>query len=137
MRTPGEHGRKVSMSSANLPDRASLDYLKKLAKERLRDLRATDPAAQMSKATLDGPRHCGFSSWRALKAEVDRRRMPATAAFFTACRSGYATPLNAMLLAEPLLGRERNAEGSTGLHAAIAHPDCVRLLLQHGADPNA
>jgi ankyrin repeat protein len=125
------------MSSANLPDRASLDYLKKLAKERLRDLRATDPSAQLSKAQLDVARHYGFSSWRALKAEVDRRRMPATAAFFTACRSGDATSLNAMLLAEPLLVRERNAEGSTGLHAAIAQPDCVRLLLQHGADPNA
>src|SRR4030095_4471289 len=105
MRTPGEHGRKVSMSSANLPDRASLDYLKKLAQERLRDLRATDPSAQLaqgqigvaraSEAHLARPRPYGFSSWRALKAEVDRRRMPATAAFFTACRSGDATSLNA------------------------------------------
>lgn len=33
--------------------------------------------------------------------------------------------------------RERTPEGSTGLHLAVAHLDAVRLLLEHGADPNA
>ena len=29
------------------------------------------------------------------------------------------------------------AGGTTGLHLAVRHPDAVRLLLEHGADPNA
>jgi hypothetical protein len=33
--------------------------------------------------------------------------------------------------------RERTAEGTTGLHRAVRHVDAVRLLLEHGADPNA
>ena len=64
------------MSTSRLPERASLDYLKKLAKERLRDMRATDPAAKLASAQLAVAREHGFPSWRALKAEVDRRRAP-------------------------------------------------------------
>ena len=60
-----------------------------------------------------------------------------TAAFFAACQSGDTASLKAMLQAEPSLVREGNADGATGLHVAIAHPDCVRLLLQHGADADA
>ena len=60
-----------------------------------------------------------------------------TEAFFAACEAGDVTALRALLAKEPSLLHSRNAEGSTGLHAAIAHLDAVRLLFQHGADPNA
>ncbi|MBI4501082.1 MAG: hypothetical protein HY700_07970 [Gemmatimonadetes bacterium] len=53
--------------------RASLEYLKKLAKERLREMRRTDPKAQLAAAQRDIAREQGFPSWRALKAELDRR----------------------------------------------------------------
>ncbi len=43
------------MSIPNLPKRASLEYLKKLAKERLRDLRRTDPAAQAAGCRMSVP----------------------------------------------------------------------------------
>lgn len=125
------------MSHAQLPERPSLDYLKKLAKERLRELRKAKPATQLAAAQLAVARDYGFASWRALKVEVDRRRAPALAAFFAACRAGDAAALRALLEAEPALARERDEEGSTALHAAIAHPECVRLLLAQGADPNA
>ena len=36
------------MSSSDLPDRASLEYLKKLAKETLREMRRTNPDAMFS-----------------------------------------------------------------------------------------
>jgi ankyrin repeat protein/uncharacterized glyoxalase superfamily protein PhnB len=121
----------------NLPQRPSLEYLKKLAKERLRELRVANPATQLATAQLAVAREHGLPSWRALKAEVDRRRAPALEAFFAACRAGDAAVLSALLEREPELVGERNREGSTGLHLAVAHPDCVRLLLQHGADPNA
>ncbi len=124
------------MSASNLPERPSLDYLRKLAKERLRELRAADPATRLSTAQLAIAREYGFSSWRALKAEIDRRQAPRREAFFAACQAGDAAALKALLETEPKLVRERNKAGSTGLHVAVAHPGCVRLLLQHGGDPN-
>ena len=62
--------------SLNLPERASLEYLKKLAKKRLAALRATHPATKLSGAQLAIAREYGFSSWRALKAEIERRQAP-------------------------------------------------------------
>jgi len=38
--------------SRNLPARPNLDYLKKEAKDRLDDLRRTDPSAQLADAQL-------------------------------------------------------------------------------------
>ena len=70
--------------SLNLPERASLEYLKKLAKERLATLRATSPATKLAHAQLAIAREYGFSSWGALKAEIDRRRAPNVAEFVRA-----------------------------------------------------
>lgn len=127
----------MASSRRSLPERASLDYLKKLAKERLRELRKRDPAAKLATAQLEIARSYGFPSWRALKAEIDRRRAPRVDAFFAACRAGDTASLTDLLEAEPSLVREHDAAGGTGLHAAVAHPEAVRLLLAHGADPNA
>ena len=60
-----------------LPDRPSLEYLKKLAKDRLPELRRTDPRARLADAQLAVAREHGFTSWRTLRAELDRRRAPA------------------------------------------------------------
>ena len=57
-----------------LPQRPSLEYLKKLAKDRLQALRRTDPRAKLADAQLAIARDHGFPSWRALKAEVEERR---------------------------------------------------------------
>ena len=40
------------MSTSKLPERASLEYLKKLAKERLREMRKSDPHAKLAAALL-------------------------------------------------------------------------------------
>jgi len=124
------------MPSEGLPERASLEYLKKLAKERLAGLRRQDPAARLSAAQLAVARAHGFSSWRALKAEVDRRRRPALEAFFAACSAGDVSALRGLLDRDPGLVRERS-RGTTGLHVAVRHPDAVRYLLERGADLNA
>jgi ankyrin repeat protein len=125
------------MSKSQLPERASLEYLKKRAKERLLELRRRDPRATLAAAQLAIARDYGFPSWRALKAEIDRRRAPMLASFFSACQAGDLATLRDLLAREPRLVRERDSSGSTGLHRAVAHLDAVRLLLEHGADPNA
>jgi ankyrin repeat protein len=123
--------------SLNLPERASYEFLKKLAKERLAALRATQPAARLADAQLGVAHEYGFSSWRSLKAELDRRRAPNVTEFMQACAAGDTVALRELLKKDPALARERVASGSTGLHLAARHPDAVRLLLECGADPNA
>ena len=120
----------------SLPERASYEFLQKLAKDRLSKLRATHPTAKLAAAQLSIAREYGFSSWRALKIDIDRRRTPHIAEFMRACTAGDVNALEDLLKKEPGLARERVASGSTGLHLAVRHPDALRLLLQHGADPN-
>ena len=125
------------MAKSQLPDRASLEFLKKRAKERLLEMRQRDPRVKLAAAQLAIAREYGFPSWRALKAEIDRRRGPTVGAFFAACRAGDVATLRDLLRQEPGLARERAPEGNTGLHLAVEHLDAVRVLLEHGADPNA
>ncbi len=129
--------RGVSMSMAQLPDRASLEFLKKRAKVLLLELRQRDPRAKLADAQLAIAREYGFPSWRALKAEIDRRRAPILTSFFAACHTGEVATLRDLLTRESGLVRERTPEGRSGLHLAVAHVDAVRLLLEHRADPNA
>jgi ankyrin repeat protein/catechol 2,3-dioxygenase-like lactoylglutathione lyase family enzyme len=127
------------MSNSELPERASLEYLKKLAKDRLRQLRRGQPQAKLAVALLAVAREHGFPSWRALKAEVARRQAAHAHRFFEACAQGDVMTLSSLLAADPGLVHARDAHGATGLHAA-AHRgwlDAARLLLEHGADPNA
>ena len=126
-----------------LPDRPSLEYLKKRAKERLRQLRRADPGAKLTDAQLAIAREYGFSSWRALKAEVDRRQSTSITRFFEACGAGDLEGVRRLLAEDPSLVRVGNPAAPhgrwTGLHTAAHRTqlDVVRLLLQAGADPNA
>jgi ankyrin repeat protein len=123
--------------SLNLPERASYEFLKKLAKDRLAALRTANPTAKLAEAQLAVAREYGFPSWRALKAEIDRRNAPNVAEFMRACAAGDVDALRKLLKTDPGLARGHVAAGSTGLHMAIRHPDALRLLIEHGADPNA
>ena len=131
------------MSNSKLPERASLEYLKKLAKDRLRELRRADPRAKLATALLAVARDHGFSSWRALKAEIEQRQKNNLALFFEACGKGDIEALRGLLANDPSLVRVERPNsryhGWTGLHSAAqgGHVDAVRLLLEHGANPNA
>jgi len=128
---------------SKLPERASLEYLKKLAKDRLQELRRTDPRTKLAAALLAVAQDHGFSSWRALKAELDRRQQREVARFFAACAGGNVDVLHSFLMNDPGMARASNPDaphpGWTGLHAAAkgGHLEAVRLLLEHDADPNA
>jgi hypothetical protein len=75
-----------------LPAHPSLEHLRKEAKQQLGLLRKRAASAQLTDAQLLVARTYGFTSWRALKLEVDARR--------TAL--GLAPPL---ILADMLPGR--------------------------------
>lgn len=131
------------MANSQLPERASLEYLKKLAKDRLKALRQTEPRAKLATALLEVAREHGFSSWRALKAEVEQRRASAAARFVDACGTGDLDTVRAMLEQDAGVARAvhptRPHGGWTALHEAArrGRSDVVRLLLAHGADPHA
>ena len=55
-----------------LPAQPNLEHLKNEAKQRLKALRAADPAARLATAQLALARDYGFASWRQLKAHVDK-----------------------------------------------------------------
>jgi ankyrin repeat protein len=129
--------------NSKLPERASLEYLKKLAKDRLRELRRADPRANLAAALHAVAQDYGFPSWRALKAELDQRHQKEVARFFEACAKGDVDVLRGFLLNDRSMARVSNPDaphqGWTGLHAAAksGHLQAVTLLLEHGADPNA
>jgi ankyrin repeat protein len=122
-----------------LPDRPSLEFLRKLAKDRVAELRRRDPAARLADAQRLVAREHGCASWRALRAELDRRRAPTdrVVELFAAIRRAETAPVERLLAAEPALANARDDEGATPLLAAVdAHrAGLIPLLLRHGADP--
>src|SRR5262249_50231913 len=133
---------KASMKKAKLPERASLEYLKKLSKDRLRELRRADSGAKLAAAQLAVARDYGFPSWRALKAEVDKGRPDDSSLFFAACAKGDVETLRTWLANDSGMTRIGDPKGDypgwTGLHTAAraGHLETVTLLLRYGADPN-
>lgn len=127
------------MSIADLPPRPSLEFLKKLAKERLEELRRSDPKAQLATALLTVARDHGFTSWRALKAHVEERRQQRVHDLVETCRRGDPAAVEPLLVAEPDLARSYDVHGTTALHAAAAggHRAVVEQLLRHGASVKA
>ncbi len=120
------------MTSQQLPERPSLEHLKKLAKALLRDAQAQDPAAlarfrilpaglgALSLALHDAQsviaREHGFASWNALREHVEERTLTFEAAVdeFVRCATGDAPGRARRLLA---------------LHPGIAHANLQAELV--------
>jgi ankyrin repeat protein len=127
-----------------LPERASLDWLKKTARQNLRAMRATDAGAKLADAQRLLARDYGFASWRALKAHVEKAPPEAlVAAFLRAVGDGETARVRSALAAEPRLANAVGPHPYWGgrpqpLHVAIEtkRRDMFDLLLAAGADPN-
>lgn len=123
--------------SLTLPDAPNLEWLRKQAKQRLKELRQADSGAKLADAQLDLARRYGFPSWRALKAHVDSLTIDGQ--LFDAARKGDAATLRALLDAHPDKVYVRNQPYEHTLLHVAAHNgrlEAVDLLLKRGIDPN-
>jgi ankyrin repeat protein len=124
-----------------LPDRPSLEYLKKLAKDKLQGLRRADSTARLADAQLAVARQHGFTSWRALRAHLDggqlAERVSRAEELFAAIKRGDEATVERLLAADRTLANARDVEGSTPLLTAVDfhRAALVPVLLRHGADP--
>ena len=126
-------------SVSTLPARASLEYLRKLAKDRLVVLRTTNPHAQLATALLAVAQEHGFSSWRALKTEFDRRHAAGARRLFDAIdRRDTATVRSLLREDRALIHARHPRHDASPLHHAATCGDLetTRVLLDAGADPN-
>ncbi len=126
-----------------LPPRASLEWLKKTAKQNLRALRADHPGAKLAEAQRDLARDHGFPSWRALIAHLEGSPPDEAeaAAFLLAVGDGEVEGVRAALAARPALANAVGPHPYWGgrpqpLHVAIEarRRDMFDLLLAAGAD---
>lgn len=74
----------------SLPARPDLDWLRKTAKQKLKEFRQARPEAKLHEAQLVVAREHGFASWRALKARIDALNPDAAARsrIFAAAQAG-------------------------------------------------
>ena len=130
-----------------LPPRPSLEHLKNEAKQRLKTIRAQNPAARLAEAQLLVARSYGFPSWRKLKFYIDAMNDSAHQ-LVNAVRLGDLDAMRAILDNHPDLV---NTSGDVHpamrpsdtltmrlIHLAIAEAqaDALRLLIARGADLN-
>ena len=145
--------------SQSLPLRANLEWLKKLSKERLAELRVSKPDAALSEAQFLVAREYGFPSWRRLKFEVDKRQSvltrmaraladdtapvpendPQLIELFKAIKDGDTNTVRGLVLARTALVRAYGPDGQMALHVAAEYndPTIGTILVACGADPEA
>lgn len=118
-----------------LPAQPHIDWLKKTAKERLQELRASDPSAKLALAQREVANDYGYKSWRALKGHVDTVSLAGK--IVAAAATGDADELARLLNGHP---RKIDVTGGAWdrplLHHAAGggHIACVELLLARGFD---
>jgi ankyrin repeat protein len=144
----------------SLPERASLEWLRKTAKQTLIALRAAHPQSTLADAQLAVAREYGFSSWRALKKHVDEANAAAAGQaseamppgdgetrdhtvqrFLRLVATGPIDAIRMLLVAQPGLVNVIGPHPFWGgrpqpLHVAIesGRADVFELLLDAGAD---
>lgn len=123
--------------SQSLPPRASLEQLRKQAKNLLKKWKETDPRRTLSEAQHTVAQEYGFKNWAALKKHLAPN--PEVEDLIRAVVRGDLAQADEILKSRPELLNERGSNGTrTPLHfAAIGgREDAVRFLLERGANPN-
>jgi ankyrin repeat protein len=132
-----EEKRAAVPASASLPENPNLEWLRKQAKQRLAELRRTNPAAKLAEAQFDLAKLYGFSSWRALKAHVDSLTIDGQ--LIEAARRGDVDTLTALLDKHPEKLEMRVPPYDSMLlfpAAESGNVAAVDLLLKRGLDVN-
>lgn len=111
----------------SLPPRPSLDWLRKTARQQLRELRKHRPRATLAAVHFTLAREYGFPSWRALKAHLERLQSDAGAAQ-SSCSFCGKSQYEVHSLIEGGCG---NREGST---CVFICDECVAFSAQIIAD---
>lgn len=143
----------MTAATRTLPTHPDLDQLKRQAKELLAAFRSGDPDAlaevkarfhanpsdafALHDAQLVLARSYGFQSWPKLKAYVDGVTVTALR---KAVREGDVERVREMLRVRPeLVNSNLSGYDDRPLHHAVVEhrAEMVRLLLEHGADPQA
>jgi ankyrin repeat protein len=142
-----------------LPARPSLEWLKKTAKDELKQLRARNPAVVLADAQLALAREYGFASWRKLKRHVEAQERTASASepapapsptrdqivqrFLELVGTGQIDEVRRILVEAPPMVNAVGPHPFWGgrpqpLHVAIEtkRRDMFDLLLEAGADVN-
>lgn len=134
--------------SSPLPSRPNLEWLRKTAKQRLAELRKTDPGAKLADAQRAVAREYGFPSWRKLKAHVEAPPQSPdpdqiVKRFFELVGRGRIDDVRTVLDAAPQFVHAVGPHPFWGgrpqaLHVAIetGRRDLFDLLLERGADVN-
>lgn len=133
-----EQNQDAASNPTSLPDAPSMEWLRKQAKRRLAELRATTPGARLADAQFDLARQYGFPSWRALKAQLDS--LTVEGRLFEAARTGDVALLEALLDEHPHGLHARNRPYAWSLLHVAAHNGrhaAVDLLLRRGLDVNS
>lgn len=128
--------------SEPLPARASVEWLKKTAKQQLREWRAEGREAKLADAQLAVARGYGFSSWRALRASLDQAAGDAeVATFLRRVGDGLIDDVRTLLAANPQFVNAIGPHPYWGgrpqsLHVAIEtkRRNMFDLLLEAGAN---
>lgn len=118
---------------ADLPTNPSLEWLRKEAKRRHRELRQSNPGSRLADAQFDIAKQYGFTSWRALKSHTDSLTL--NGQLKDAARNGDAERLASLLDAHQIDLRTKPYD--TLLHEGASSLPVIDLLLRRGADVNA
>jgi ankyrin repeat protein len=141
----------------SLPARPSLEWLKKTAKQTLKELRARDASIKLADAQLAVARDYGFESWRKLRRHIEEHERETSATvppaqptrdevvqtFFRLVGTGRLDEVRRILEAAPVMANAVGPHPFWGgrpqaLHVAIEtkRRDMFDLLLEAGADLN-
>ena len=128
-------------SRASLPARPDLEWYRKSARKKLKQLRARDPKSKLADAQLAVAREHGFASWRKLRAAIETTNSDGQS-IFAAAERGDLDTLRRLLDRDPKLVRATDERGLTPLHYAASdrnpgRRDLIAALLSSGADVGA